>query len=188
MKELAINCVMGIDPGSGGGIAIYIAGERFPEVRTAKMPNDISELGEFFGYYKENYKPIVFLEKLSVRPDDVFLEAGGKALGKLYRIQKMMANFEHLKALMETTGIPYVMVHPASWQTALKLRINGFKEEKRDRKRRYKDYAEKLYPQMKVTLWNADALLIMHFGRFALANKIDWVKAQLPEREYEKLF
>lgn len=187
-NKLTINCVIGIDPGSGGGIAVYIAGEQFPEVRTAKMPKNISDLGEFFAYYKDNYKPIVFIEKLSVRPDDVFLEAGGKALGKLYRIQKMMANYEHLKALMETAGIPYVMVHPISWQTTLKLRVKGQKEAKNDRKHRYQDYAGKLYPQIKVTLWNADALLIMHFGRFVLVNKQDWVRSQLPDREYEKLF
>jgi hypothetical protein len=99
-----------------------------------------------------------------------------------------MANYEHLKALAETSGVPYVMVHPMTWQTALNLRIRGQHEDKADRKRRYQDHAGKLYPGVKVTLWNADALLIMHFGRWALMNRRQWVKEQLPKREYDKLF
>lgn len=185
MEKMTINCVIGIDPGANGGIAIYIPGQN---VKVAKMPKDITELRDFFNYYVENYKPIVFLEKLSVRPDDVKTEDGNANLGKLYRIQKLMANYEHLKALIETSGIPYVMVHPLSWQTKLKLRERGSHEEKAERKRRYQAHAGKLYPGIKVTLWNSDALLIMHFGRWALVNETKWVKANLPEREYQKLF
>lgn len=184
-NKIKINCVIGVDPGSNGGIAIFIPGQN-PKV--AKMPKDITELRDFFEYYKENYHPIVFLEKLSVRPDDVVVQGDKAAMGKMYRIQKLMANFEHLKALAETAGIPYVMVHPMTWQTKLSLRTRGQHEEKADRKRRYAQCAAKQYPQIKVALWNADALLIMHFGRWALVNDPKWVKEQLPEREYQKLF
>lgn len=185
-KKMTISAVIGIDPGSSGGIAIFIPGQN---TKALKMPKDITELRDFFTYYKDNFKPIVFLEKLSVRPDDVKADEDGKTnMGKLYRIQKLMANFEHLKALIETSGIPYVLVHPLSWQTKLKLRVRGQHEEKADRKRRYKETAAQLYPGVNVTLWNADALLLMHFGRWALVNEPKWVKANLPEREYQKLF
>lgn len=184
-NKIKIDCCIGVDPGSGGGIAVFIPGQ---PVKAVKMPKDIADLRDFIGYYAENYKPIVFLEKLSVRPDDVAVQDNKAAMGKLYRIQKMMANFEHLKAIIETTGVPYVLVHPLSWQTKLKLRVRGQKEEKADRKRRYQECAGQLYPGIKVTLWNADALLIMHFGRWALVNEPKWVKANLPEREYHKLF
>lgn len=184
-QKIKINCVIGIDPGANGGIAIFIPGMN---VKVAKMPKDMADLRDFFTYYMENYKPIIFLEKLSVRPDDIVADGSKANMGKLYRIQRMMANFEHLKALAEATGIPYVMVHPASWQTKLKLRIRGVHEEKSVRKHRYQEYAASLYPGVKVTLWNADALLIMHFGRWALVNEPKWVKANLPEREYQKLF
>lgn len=185
-NKIAINCVMGIDPGSNGGIAIFIPGMK---TKAIKMPKDNSELADMFQYYAESYKPIIFLEKLSVRPDDVAVGTDGKPnMGKIFRIQKMMANFEHLKALIETAGIPYVLVHPLSWQTKLKLRVRGQHEEKADRKRRYKEAAAQYYPGVNVTLWNADALLLMHFGRWALLNEPKWVKANLPEREYQKLF
>lgn len=185
-KKMKISAVIGVDPGSNGGLAVFIPGQN---VKVVKMPKDITELRDFFTYYKDNFKPIVFLEKLSVRPDDIKADADGKTnMGKLYRVQKMMANFEHLKALIETAGIPYVLVHPLSWQTKLKLRVRGVHEEKVDRKRRYKDAAAQYYPGVHVTLWNADALLLMHFGRWALVNEPKWVKANLPEREYQKLF
>ena len=184
-QKIKINCVIGIDPGAGGGIAVYIPGDN---TKVARMPKDITDLRDFLSYYKANYKPIVFLEKLSVRPDDVMVEGDKAAMGKLYRIQRMMANFEHLKALIETSGIPYVLTHPLTWQTKLKLRVRGQHEEKADRKRRYKEVAQKHYPEVDVTLWNADALLLMHFGRWALVNEPKWVRANLPEREYQKLF
>lgn len=167
-----IDCILGIDPGSNGGIAVYIPCQH---AKTVKMPKDVRDLRDFFQYYAENYRPMAFLEKLSVRPDDVKDNPG-----KIYRIQQMLANFEHLKVLLESAGIPYVLVHPISWQTKLKLRIKGQHEEKAERKRRYKEVAEKNYPEVKVTLWNADALLIMHFGRCAIVNDESWVLANLP--------
>ena len=184
-QKLTINCVIGIDPGANGGIAVYLLDA---SVKTVKMPKDITDLREFLNYYAENYKPIVFLEKLSVRPDDVMVDGEKPNMGKMYRIQKMMANFEHLKATIEMTCVPYVLVHPMTWQTKLKLRNRGEHEEKAERKRRYKETAAHLYPAANVSLWNADALLLMHFGRWALVNETKWVKAQLPEREYNKLF
>jgi len=184
-QKLTINCVIGIDPGANGGIAVFILDG---PVKVAKMPKDITDLQAFLNYYAENYKPIVFLEKLSVRPDDVKVDDGRAAMGKMFRIQKMMENFAQLKAVIEMSCVPYVLVHPMTWQTKLGLRIRGSQEEKADRKRRYRDHAARLYPAVNVALWNSDALLLMHFGRWALVNDTKWVKEQLPPREFEKLF
>lgn len=183
---IKINCVIGIDPGANGGIAVFIPDN---PVKAVKMPRDITDLADFLSYYKEISNPIIFLEKLSVRPDDVGVGPDGKPnMGKIYRIQKLMANYEHLKALIEMAGIPYVMVHPMTWQTKLNLRVRGQQEEKAERKRRYASKAGELYRGVKVTLWNADALLIMHFGRYALINEKNWVRENLPTRESSKIF
>lgn len=186
-NELKINAIIAIDPGAAGGIAVYIPSNPGPSrVKVIKMPKDLAALRDFFAYYAENYCPLVFIEKLSVRPDDIKVDGDKAAMGKLYRVQKMMANFEHLKALVETAEIPYIMTHPMKWMTSLKLRIPG--EEKAARKRRFVKVAQSIYKEQKVTLWNADALLIMHFGRYVLANELSWVKANLPQREIPKLF
>lgn len=186
MNKIKINCVIGIDPGANGGLAVFVPGNKTKAVR---MPKDITELADFFKYYRETYNPIIFLEKLSVRPDDVAVGEDGKPnMGKIFRIQKMIANFEHLKALIATAGIPYAMVHPMTWQTKLKLRVRGQHEEKAERKNRYKAYAADQYKDVNVTLWNADALLLMHFGRWALMNEPNWVRENIPARERLKLF
>lgn len=62
------------------------------------------------------------------------------------------------------------------------------KEEKSERKRRYKEIAGNLYPELKPTLWNADATLIMHFGRYILRNNPGWVRQNLPSNMHERLF
>lgn len=154
------------------------------------MPEDINELKEYLLYLKSICSPIVFLEKLSVRPDDITPGADGVNMGKLYRIQKMMANFEQLKAIIAVCDIPFVMVHPMKWQNELKLRAKTTrkKEEKNERKRRYKEVAGNLYPELKPTLWNADATLIMHFGRFILQNNPRWVLENLPQQMHNRLF
>lgn len=185
---MKINCIIGVDPGASGGLAVFVPGKL---AKTVKMPKDITELRDFFEYFAEYFEPIVFLEKLSVRPDDVAVDGGKAALGKLYRIQKMMANYEHLKAIIEAAGIPYVMVHPGKWTAYLGLRLvrgNGLKETKQERKNRYKEFAKKNYPGINVTLWNADALNILHFGRKVLVNDQNWVKSNIPKREHDKLF
>lgn len=185
-KDLAINAVIGIDVGANGGIAIYIPNT---PIKTVKMPKDIRDLRDLLQYYADTYKPIIFIEKVSMRTDDIDMSQGDRkrAMAKLFRIQNMMANYEHLKAIIETCDIPYVMVHPQKWQSKLNLRLKGVKEEKSERKNRYKAKAEELY-KIKATLWSADAILIMHFGRFVLANELDWVLQQLPQREQVKLF
>lgn len=188
MSELKIDCIIGIDPGAMGGMAIHIDGKN---TIAAKNPKDVRDLMDILSYYAENFHPIIFLEKVQFRPDDVVVTAEGANLGKAYRIQKMLANFEHLKASIEMAGVPYCMVHPLSWQAKLGLRTKGGqKADKTERKKHYKDVAAELYPEVKTTLWNADALLILEFGKKMLADEKGrkWILANLPKREHSKLF
>lgn len=177
--------VIGIDPGANGGIAIW--DNETGLARVAKMPKDITDLRGLLEYYRDDVSgnPIVFLEKLSVRPDDVAVDGGKPNMGKLYRIQKMMGAFEQLKATIEIMDVPYIMVHPMTWQSKLDVRVKG--EEKPARKKRYAKLAGQWYPNIKTTLWNADALLIMRFGVVALKTCPKWILSNLPVREHSKL-
>ena len=184
---MKLDCILGIDPGSNGGIVTWRPKQN---VKAIKMPKDLTELRTYLEYLKGICSPLVFLEKLGVRPDDITQGDNGINLGKLYRIQKMMANFEQLKAIIAVCDIPFVMVHPMKWQNELRLRekTSRKKEDKNERKRRYKDIAGKLYPELKPTLWNADATLIMHFGRYILQNNPGWVRQNLPNTMHDLLF
>lgn len=182
-NDLTIDCIIAIDPGANGGIAVYSQGQ----VESVKMPKEVTDVVEYINYWKSIRKPIVFLEKLNIRPDDVSVSNDGQSnMGKLYRIQKMIANFEGLKAAIQFSGVPFVLVHPMKWQSGLKMRIKG--EEKAERKKRYKEVAQSLYKSQKATMWNCDALLIMHFARKVLVNDLQWVLSQLPSNEQKKLF
>lgn len=167
------NCVIAIDPGASGGIAVY-----YNDFTSAyKMPKDIGELPAFLEHWREIANPVVFVEKLSVRPDDISVNSGGANMGKLYRIQKMMANYEALKAVITFSHLDMVQVHPLTWQSGLKIRKAG--EDKPERKKRYKEIAQVRYPSIKVTMANCDALLILDYARWALVNAPKDIKKRL---------
>lgn len=184
---MKIDCIIGIDPGSSGGIAIFRPNNF---LKVVKMPKSIDELKRFVEQYKEICNPIVFIEKLSVRPDDVSVTDGKANMGKMYRIQTMMQNFEQLKATVHFLEVPYILVNPMKWQSELKLRVatGRKKEEKAERKKRYKEVAGRLYPEISQTLWSCDATLIMHFGRYVLQNNQTWVLENLPKPMHKLLF
>ena len=64
---MKIDCIIGIDPGAGGGLAIWRP-NRKTEVK--KMPADILELKQYLQYMTSICNPIVFIEKVQLRPDD----------------------------------------------------------------------------------------------------------------------
>lgn len=180
---MKIDCVIGIDPGASGGIVCWMPGKK---ITAMKMPTDINDLRDYLQWAKSVANPIVFLEKLSVRPDDIAVDGNGANMGKLYRIQRMIANYEQLKTTITFCEVPFAMVHPMVWQNRLKLRVKG--EEKAARKKRFRDIAGRLYPEIKPTLWNADATLIMHFGRHVLASDLKWVRQNVPDKMHDRLF
>lgn len=161
--------IVGIDPGRKGGVAVFDGGT----VNAAKMPDDVLALGRML----EGKGAVVFIEKLNVRPDDM-------NFGKAVRVQRMLDEYERLKAGLEEHGVPYIMVHPLKWQSYLGVRIKG--QEKEERKRHFRDVAAKAFPNTKVTLWNADALLILLFGMRILQEDKRWVRSNCPvEFDYE---
>ena len=166
---MEIDCIIGIDCGASGGIAVYRRGEA---TKVYRMPKNIELLAELIKYYKECTQPLVFVEKLQMRHDDEG--------AKMFRIRAMLANYEQVKTTLSLLNIPYVLVHPMKWQSALHIRKTG--EERTERKRRYRDYAQSLYKDINVTLWSADALLIMHFGRHILQTDPAWVAQQIPTK------
>ena len=172
MDKPNYGCIIGIDAGASGGIAVWRDGE---PTKVYKMPKNLSDLRPLIQHYKGLYSTVVFLERIQLRPDDMF------SPGKVFRVQRMLQDFQKLKDMVEVEDVPLIQVHPMTWQSYLNLRIKG-KEEKKDRKNRYKKTAEAYYPECKATLWSADALLIMHFGRKKLAYDVKWILENLPKK------
>ena len=177
--------VIAVDPGLSGGIAIYGRSG----VGCAKMPvkeikkgskvsreTDIEELAKILSQQKQDYTPIVFIEKVQGWISDT-----DQNQGKRFRIQKMLANYEALKTAIIMSQIPLVEVIPRTWQTYLGLVIKGM--EKDDRKRMYLKAAKEYYPEQNVAGWNGDALCILQFGRMKLQFDPDWVKKRAGIKE-----
>lgn len=174
---MKIETFIGIDPGQGGGIASY--SER-SGLKVVKMPDDQAMI-DYFKYLKETSRnPMVFVERVSAFGSDTDVQDG-----KRFRIDVMLANFAKLKILLLQAGLPYVQVSPAVWQKTLNLRLAG--EEKKERKERYKRAASKYFPQLKATLWNADAVCILQFGIHKYHSEPNWIIEKLPANLQQKL-
>lgn len=183
------NKVVGIDPGIGGGIAIYAN----QQLGTAKMPSykitltngkkrnetNIAELGKLLTQHKADYTPIVFLELVQAW-------TGKDDPSRQFQISRMLANFEAIKTAIIMTGLDLVVVRPQDWQTFLNLKVKG--EAKELRKKRYVRFAQSKYPSTKATLWNADAICLVEFGRRKLAFDPQWIHDRLPPQPEKTLF
>jgi len=170
--------IIGIDPGASGGIAIYTDGK----ATAVKMPKGADATNEYFGYLRETFEnAIVFIERVSH-----FAGGADDAPGKKFAIAKMMENYTILKTLLKTNSLPFCEVHSSSWQGALLTRVKG--ESKQIRKKRYKDYAQQHYPEVKVTLSNSDALCIVSFGRIKLEEDPDWLTGKIVGDAPKNLF
>ena len=115
MEKITIDCIIGIDPGKSGGLAVWR-----PNYKTEvlKMPSNILDLRQYFEYITSICNPLIFLEKVQLRPDDI-----EDNTGKAFRIQKMLADFEILKTVISVCDIPFVLVNPMKWQNTLKVRV-----------------------------------------------------------------
>ena len=61
-KNIRISAVVGIDPGSNGGIVTWRPNHNITAI---KMPEDINDIRDYLNHLKTICSPIVFLEKLS---------------------------------------------------------------------------------------------------------------------------
>lgn len=172
VNNLKTKVIIGIDPGAQGAIAIYNG--RTDEITVHKMPKKITPLKEIL---QENLNDqFVFLERVSPWKGDIHTP------GKMFGINKMMENYTMLRMVIEEMDIPFVYTSPNTWQKT--IRRKG--ESKEARKRRFRDMAQKIYPTVRATLWNADALLIMNYGRIMASYNLNWIWSHCPDHVKKK--
>jgi hypothetical protein len=179
-NNFVCECVIGIDPGFSGGIAVWTPNSI---TKTVKMPRDIIDICEYLEYIKSITKhQLVFLEKVQMFMSD----SDDKNRGKQFSIGKLLEQSKELKNSLKILHLPYILVHPMTWQSYLNLRRKDDKD-KTERKDRYKNAAQNIFQDCKVTLWNCDALLLIEFGRKKLSYDLDWIRENLPKPAQEKL-
>lgn len=142
--------IIGIDPGASGGIAILCGGE----VTTHKLA-DLTDQ-DTWRLLAEHEPATVYVEAVASSP-----QMGVKSaftFGRVYGMVRMAAI---------AAGLRFVDVRPTVWQSALKLPKIGGEIGKNGtaKKNRNKARAQELFPSVKVTHANADALLIAEYGK-----------------------
>jgi hypothetical protein len=148
-----IDCIIGIDPGKTGGIAIKF-NNRY---KVYKMPNDLVKIDELLKHYNElSDSMLVIIEQIRLHRTENMAMAN--------RMQKLFANYNQIKTLLEMNQIMFAEASPVSWQSFLGLRTKRImKMNRTGRKRAYRDFAQPWWPE-KLTIQLGDSVCLMIYG------------------------
>lgn len=134
---------IGIDPGKQGGIA-WLRGS---SVLTAKMPETVADLVDVLRETYAEEKRFAIMEFVRSSP-----QMGVKSAFTFGQ------GFGRLETALYAAGIPFEITTPQKWQKTMSCMTGGDKNKSKQR-------ASELFPGIKVTHANADALLLATYGR-----------------------
>lgn len=144
---------VGIDPGASGALAAVSGGKPFVFLTADKSPADMLA---------------AVLESVAGADAIAAVEKVGGFIG-VPQPGAAMFKFGFNAGLwtmaVVAARLPFEEVTPQVWQKGLKIPSKSPKESKADWKRRLREVAQRLFPGEKVTLGNADALLIAEYAR-----------------------
>lgn len=160
--------ICSVDPGSKGGIAYILAGTAKPVAYS--MPETQGDILDSFRALAcgSDGERIAFLEQVGG-----YIQGNAAPGSAMFNFGE---NFGFVKGVLMALGFRLEMVRPQHWQKALMLGTAGVEKgdsksvkakKKRDFKNRMKEHAQRLYPDVKVTLNTADALLLLEYGKQA---------------------
>ena len=138
---------LGIDPGQSGGI-VKVTSNGF--VFATKMPETERDIWEAI----RDTDGIALIEKVHSMPDQGV--ASSFKFGKGYGF---------LRGCLIAGGIPFEEVTPQAWIKGLAIPSKAKTETRTQWKNRLKAMAQQMFPQLKVTLATADALLIATYNK-----------------------
>lgn len=143
--------IIGIDPGEKGAFAVY---------------NTVTQSVTSFEFAKLTRKDIADTLQTYKILDDIFCviekvhAAPGQGVVSMFTFGK---NYGTWLGILTAIGIPFEEITPQVWQGVI-----GFRSARgatyNERKRALKQKAEQLHPEMKITLANADAVLICEYA------------------------
>lgn len=140
--------IIGIDVGKNGAVAWTTMGHTLVE----KMPDTAKDLWDLISGIAEESRmnlevPHCYLESVSSSPQMGVVSAFSFGNG-----------FGHLEMALTAAGIAFTKVRPQVWMKHLGCMTKGDKNVT-------KRMAQQLYPNIKITHANADALLIHEYGK-----------------------
>ncbi len=162
--EEEVMLIIGIDPGASGGLAFLFNGGAvaYPAPETDRDFLDTLREGSRRGWKA----PDAFA---AVELVTGYVGDGGNPGSAMFKFgTKVGAAHMALTAL----GIPFELVAPRRWQKGVGVAPRGAGETKGEFKRRLRAQAQRLFPNVKVTLATADALLIAEWCRRKRAGEL----------------
>ena len=182
---------MGIDPGSNGGIALYFDPIK-PKIIVEKLPTGFKEIKEVMLRMMKFAGITEFIDVYCVLEHVEAWTSDSATPGKSFNITKLLKHSVRIEDVMFSLDITFEVVHPIVWQKKYKdlfLASNSSKDIQSELKKLWKK-GKKKYLQgfandfcqdvsrddrvvsikkgiakpAKVTLWNADAILLSHLA------------------------
>ena len=141
--------ILGIDPGKDGGLAV-INSDTHEVIDVTAMPETLADISDFVERHSDSQ--CAYIEIVHSMPKQGV--ASTFTFGQFYGYVQMAVTCHKIRC---------IDVLPSKWQTALSMKAKKG-ESYKAHKRRLKGKAQQLFPKTKVTLKNADALLIAEYG------------------------
>ena len=145
--------IVAIDPGKSGA---FVAGQTLDDPHCFNMPDTLGDMVELFRKLVKVADCTVYLEKVGG-----YIGGRGAPGSAMFNFGQ---NYGHLEAIPHAMGVEIRHVTPQKWQKALGLGTSNGRS-RTEWKNHLKAKAQMLYPNCKVTLANADALLIYHAAK-----------------------
>lgn len=142
---------IGVDPGTKGGITVLNDnGEVIDSIRL-KKPTD-SDVNAFLSKYSEGSYCV--LEKVGAYP--------GQGVSSTFKFGE---SYGKAQGMLVAHSIPFELCTPQRWQKALSIKSKQKNETGTLWKNRLKGEAQRLFPNEKIVLENADSYLIAEYCR-----------------------
>lgn len=148
---------MAIDVGGSGAIAITDGREILSFIKNDSTDADISD---YIAESKENYDVVkCIIENVHSMPK--------QGVSSSFKFGESKG---FLRGLIVAHKIPFEEVSPQKWMKHFSLSGKGF-DSKTEHKNNLKNYAQRLYPNTKMTLAICDAVLLAHYCFIHNSNK-----------------
>ena len=147
--------IIGIDPGKSGAVAVWDDGIE----KVIKCPNNPDDMSDVISLVKNRFISdrsnylVAYMERVWARPSNATRAAFTFGV-----------NYGEWLAILAALEIETILVTPQTWMKYYKDKFKmKLPKEKKDRKNKLKKIAT-YYTDKKVTLYNADAILIAAYG------------------------
>jgi hypothetical protein len=155
---------MGIDPGASGAVVLIEQTGHAEAAHIYRMPGEDVTLVRLFRYLQPRTL-VATIEAQHAFPNFKKMPDGTTRVQNQTGQVKFIGHYEFMRGLL--IGMEYSVepVQPATWQRYLHCLTRGDKSVSLAK-------ARELFPNVSVTNWNADALLIAEYGRLKALGRL----------------